>query len=144
MIKKTVLLSLSIATLVFLGVFFALGREDQSLSCLACEVGVVDKKPGEDFDVEITFKNTGTSDGAWSINIAFEGDAWTWAGTSQGLVIKPLRKKTLQWNGIVPENAPLGSTARLIVYYNDSFVPLDWWIHIVSDAELSITKSRLG
>ena len=143
MIKKTVLLSLSIATLVFLMVFFALGEESRSLSCLACDIGVVDKKSGENFDVEITFKNTGTSDGAWSINIALEGEAWTWTGTPQGLVINPSRKKTLKWNGIVPSNAHLGSTARLIVYYNDSFVPLDWWIHIVSGAELSITKSKL-
>ena len=143
MIRKTALLSLSIATLVFLVVFFALGSENQSLSCLACDIGVVHKKSGEHFDVEITFKNTGTSKDAWSVNIAFEGEAWIWTGTTQRLVISPLLKKTLRWSGIVPSDATIGSTARLIVYYNDSFVPLDLWIHINSDAELSITKGRL-
>ena len=76
MIKKTVFLSLSLVTIVFLAGFFALGSESQSLSCSACDIGVVDKKPREGFDVEITFKNSGTSKGTWSVNIAFEGDVW--------------------------------------------------------------------
>jgi hypothetical protein len=33
--------------------------------------------------------------------------------------------------------------ARLIVYYDNSFVPLDWWIHVVPSAELAITSSTL-
>ena len=143
MIKKTVFLSLSLVTIVFLAGFFALGSESQSLSCSACDIGVVDKKPREGFDVEITFKNSGTSKGTWSVNIAFEGDVWIWAGTSQVLVISPSHKKTLMWNGTVPSNAPSDSIARLIVYYNDSVMPLDRWIHIVSGAELSVTESKL-
>jgi hypothetical protein len=49
----------------------------------------------------------------------------------------------LTWSGNTPEDAPIDSTARLIVYYNDSFVPLDWWIHIVSGSELTITFSTV-
>jgi hypothetical protein len=143
MIRKTVLLSLLIAALVFLVGFFVLGSESQSLSYSACDIGVVNKKPREDFDVKITFKNSGTNKGTWSVNIAFEGEVWTWAGTPQVLVISPSQKKTLMWNGTVPSNAPLDSIARLIVYYNDSVMPLDRWIRIVSGAELSVTESKL-
>jgi len=43
----------------------------------------------------------------------------------------------------VPCDAPVDSLARLIVYYNDSFTPLNWWIHVVSNAELTITSSSV-
>lgn len=91
--------------------------------------------------MEITFKNTGKTEGTWSVNVAFEGELWTWNGTSQILTLKPSKTKTLTWNGNVPCNASIGSIARLIVYYNESFMPLNWWIHVVSGAELTITSS---
>ena len=143
MIRKTVLLSLSIATLVFLMVFFALGEESRSLSCLACDIGVVDKKSGENFDVEITFKNTGKTEGTWSVNIAVEDEAWTWCGTPKTLTLKSCHKETLTWNGNVLEDAPIDSMTRLIVYYGDSFEPLNWWIHVIDGAELTITSSTV-
>ena len=115
----------------------------QSLACLACgsDSNVVDKVPCEAFTVKITFKNTGKTEGTWSVNIAFEGESWTWNGTPQILTLKPSKTKTLTWDGNVPCNVPIGSIARLIVYYNDSLASLDWWIHVVSGAELTITSS---
>jgi hypothetical protein len=123
--------------------FSFLGSGKQTLACLACsgDSNVVDKLPCEAFTVEITFKNTGKTEGTWSVNVAFEGELWTWNGTSQILTLKPSKTKTLTWNGNVPCNASIGSIARLIVYYNESFMPLNWWIHVVSGAELTITSS---
>jgi hypothetical protein len=105
--------------------------------------GVVDKIPGSAFAVEIAFKNTGATDGTWSVNIVFEGEKWSWVGTAQTLKLKPYDKKTLTWNGTVPENAPIDSMARLVLYYGDSFVSLEWWIHVVPAAELAITSSTV-
>ena len=51
--------------------------------------------------------------------------------------------RTLTWGGTVQANASVGSVARLVVYYNDSFQALDWWIHVVPGAELSITSSTV-
>lgn len=104
--------------------------------------GVVQKKPGEAFTVKITFKNTGSTKGTWSINVSFE-DGWTWKGNAQTLVLNPNEKETLTWNGNVPLDAPVGSTARLIVYFNNDFKALDWWILVVSDAQLSVVQSEV-
>jgi hypothetical protein len=103
----------------------------------------VEKQPGEAFEVKITFKNDGGTEGNWTINIAFEGDYWTWEGESQSLTLKPCCKKTLHWTGNVPENATADSVARLIVYHDDDFTPLNWWIHIASEAELTIQESQV-
>ena len=65
------------------------------------------------------------------------------SGTPQTLTLKSCKTKTLTWNGDVPCDAPVDSVARLIVYYNDSFVPLDWWVHVISGAELTITSSSV-
>jgi len=105
--------------------------------------GVVDKAPGEAFTVEITFKNTGQAVGSWSVNIAFEGEEWSWSGTPQNLTLRPCHKKTLTWNGNVPEDAPVNSIARLVVYFNGDFAPLDWWIRVVDAAELTIVSSNV-
>lgn len=62
----------------YYGWLFSYKPSNQSLACLACEGedgGVVDKTPCEAFIVKITFKNTGTTEGTWSVNIAFEGEA---------------------------------------------------------------------
>ncbi len=142
MIKKLALLSLAVATLIIMVGFSAVGS-DNPLACLACGGGVVDKAPCEAFTVKITFKNTGETEGTWSVNIAFEGELWTWSGAPQTLTLKPCHWKTLTWNGSVPEDALIDSVARLIVYYNDSFEPLNWWIHVVNSAELTITSSTV-
>jgi hypothetical protein len=142
--KRYVLLSLAVATLVIMVGFLARGSDSQPLACFACGGGgVVDKTQSEAFTVKITFKNTGSAEGTWSVNIAFEGEKWTWTGTSQSLTLKPCKTKTLTWNGTVPSDAPIDSVARLIVYYDNSFVPLDWWIHVVPGAELTITSSTV-
>jgi len=139
--KKVALLCLAAATLIFLVGFSTVDSNNQSLACSACENGVVDKAPCDAFTVKITFKNTGKTEGTWSINTAFEDKAWTWSGTAQTLTLKPSQSKTLSWNGSVPSDAPVDSLARLIVYHNDSSTRLNWWIHVVPGAELTITSS---
>lgn len=143
--KKSILLSLSIAVLIAVVSFSALGLNSQSFTTLACdsEGGVVDKTPSEAFKVKIVFKNTGKTEGTWSVNVAFEGESWTWNGTPQILTLKPSKTKILAWNGTVPLDAPIDSVARLVVYYNDSFTALDWWIHVIPGAELAITSSSV-
>ena len=106
-----------------------------------CEEDVVHKAAGDAFTVKITFKNTGETEGIWSVNIAFEDSSWSQTGTPQNLNLQPEETKTLAWNGVVPANAAVGSTARLVVYYDGSFKALNWWIHVVSGAELTIKSS---
>jgi hypothetical protein len=143
--KKFALLSLALITIIVTLGFSSMGSDNESLACLACDDcgGVVDKAACEGFTVKITFRNTGKAEGTWSVNIAFEDEAWSWSGTPKTLTLKPCHKKTLTWNGTVPEDAPIDSIARLIVYYDDSFEPLDWWIHIIDGAELAITSSTV-
>ncbi|MEM3673058.1 MAG: hypothetical protein QW468_02370 [Candidatus Bathyarchaeia archaeon] len=142
--KKIILFTLAVATLIIMAFFAASGSNGQQLVCLACcSKGVVDKTPCETFIVKIYFKNTGQSVGTWYVNIAFEGELWTWSGIPQILTLESNQRKTLTWNGTVPCDAPIGSVARLIVYYNDSFTALDWWIHVVPNAELTITSSAV-
>jgi hypothetical protein len=142
--KKFTLLPLAVAMLLVAAGFSATGQNTYSAICFACEEkGVVDKAPCETFTVTIGFKNTGSTEGTWSINVAFEGEEWTWSGTPQTLTLKPFKARTLTWNGTVPCDAPIDSVARLIVYYNDSFARLDWWVHVVSGAELAITSSTV-
>ena len=116
---------------------------DELSACLPSCSGVIDKAPGCAFTVEIVFENTGSSEDTWSVNIAFEGENWFWSGAPQNLTLKPSRSKTLTWNGNVPVNATVGSVARLVVYYGDSYKALDWWIHVVPNSELSITSSNV-
>jgi hypothetical protein len=93
--------------------------------------------------VEIVFKNTGSTVGNWSVNVAFEGEKWTWKDAPQNLTLKASQTKALTWNGKVPEDAPIDSVARLVVYYDDSFIALNWWIHVVPAAELAIASSSV-
>ena len=95
--KKFALLSLALVTLIVTLGFSSGGSDDQSLACLACGGGVVDKTPCEDFTVRIRFKNTGKTEGTWSVNIAFEGEAWSWSGMPKTLTLKPCHKETLIW-----------------------------------------------
>jgi hypothetical protein len=141
MAKKYTLLLIPVIILLILVANFSATSTGASLSFVHEANRVVDKTPNAAFTVKITFKNTGTSSGSWSVNIAFEGDSWSWKGAPQTLTLTPDSTNTLAWDGTVPGNAPINSMARLVVYYNDSFKPLDWWIHVVSGAELTITSS---
>jgi cytochrome c oxidase assembly protein Cox11 len=143
MAKKKYALLLLLVMLAVVVVNFAVTNASNSLTCSTNDDGVVDKAQGDAFTVKVTFENTGKTDGNWSINITFEGANWTWAGTAQNLTLKPGSTKTLTWNGNVPANATINSVARLVVYYNDSYKALDWWIHVVPGAELSITSSTV-
>jgi hypothetical protein len=144
MAKKYALLAL-VAVLVVVAVSFSV--TDTGNSALAfvsnCQDGVVDKAAGDDFTVTITFKNTGKTEGTWSVNIAFEDETWSQVGTPQNLTLEPGETKTLTWNGVVPANATVGSVARLVVYYDDGFKALNWWIHVVPGAELTIKSSTV-
>lgn len=75
--------------------------------------------------------------------MAFEGDFWIWEGVPKNLVLPSGASETLTWQGIVPEDARVDSVARLVVYYDDHFKSLSWWLHVVSSAELDITSSSV-
>jgi hypothetical protein len=141
--KLTLILSALAISFIIAARISTAGSCDQLLPYLPSCNGVVDKAPNGAFTVEIAFKNTGTTDGSWSVNVAFEGEKWNWNGTPQNITLRPNHSKTLTWNGTVPANAPIDSVARLIVYYGDSYKPLDWWIHVVPCAELTITSSTV-
>ena len=102
---------------------------------------IVEKVQGEVFTVEIGFKNTGKNEGVWNISIVFEGEHWSQIGNSQYLELEPSEEKIVSWTGIVPIDAPLDSVARLVVYFEDSFKPLNWWIYVIPGAELTIKSS---
>ena len=143
MVKKYALLLVPIIALLILVANLSAASVSASLSFVPEVDCVVDKTPYAALTVKITFNNTGTSNGSWSVNIAFEGNSWSWNGTPQTLTLTPGSTKTLVWNGTVPGTAPINSIARLVVYYDDSFKPLDWWIHVVSSAKLAITSSTV-
>jgi hypothetical protein len=105
------------------------------------DCSTVDKAAGDAFTVKIEFANTGKTTGTWSVNIAFEDSVWSQSGTPKNLTLTPGQTETLVWDGFVPDNATIGSIARLVVYYDDSCKPLNWWIHVVQGAELSIKSS---
>jgi hypothetical protein len=142
MAKRYALLFL-IAVLVVVVVNFSVTDTSNALTFAHTQDGVVNKAPGAAFTVKITFKNTGETDGNWSVNIAFEDSSWVQVGTPQNLTLKSGNTETLTWNGIVPANATINSVARLVVYYDDSFKPLNWWIRVVPGAELTIKSSTV-
>jgi hypothetical protein len=114
------------------------------VECSSQEKGVVEKARGDSFTASVVFQNTGRAEGSWSVNVAFEGETWSWQGTPKNLTLGADGKKTLVWNGLVPTNASVNSIARLVVYYGDSFTALDWWIRVVPDAELTIKSSNVS
>ena len=143
MAKKYALLFL-VAVLVVVIINFSVSDTSNSLVFASNQQdGVVDKAAGDAFTVKITFKNTGKTEGNWSVNIAFEDQSWSQVGTPQNLMLKPGKTETLTWNGVVPDNATIGSMARLVVYYDDSFEALNWWIKVAPDAELTIKSSTV-
>jgi hypothetical protein len=133
-----------VAVLLFVVMGFTASDTGSSL-VFACDHDndVVDKAAEGAFTVRIEFQNTGETEGTWSVNIAFEDSSWSWAGTAQILTLQPEEAETLIWNGFVPANASIDSMARLVVYYDDYFKALDWWIHVVSGAELTIQSSTV-
>src|SRR3972149_1333185 len=142
MAKKYFALLLMVVLLI-VAVNLSVTNATNSLTCTNNGDGVVDKAQGDAFTVKIAFKNTGKTAGNWSVNTVFEGASWSWVGTPQNLTLNPGSTKTLTWTGTVPANATINSVARLVVYYNDSFKTLDWWIHVVPGAELSIQSSSV-
>jgi hypothetical protein len=143
MAKKYALLFL-VAVLVVVVVNFSVADTGNSLVFAHNQQDcVVDKAAGDAFTVKITFKNTGKTKGNWSVNIAFEDNSWTQVGTPQSLTLEAGQTETLTWDGLVPANATVGSVARLVVYYDDSFQALNWWIHVVPGAELTIKSSSV-
>jgi len=141
--KVALPLSVIVAFLIIMGFSSRVGLGEQFPACAPSCTGVVDKAPGGSFVVEIAFKNTGATEGTWSVSAAFEGEKWIWSGTAQNLTLKPSSTKTLTWTGNVPLNASIDTVARLITYYDDSYKSLNWWIHVVPSAELSITSSTV-
>jgi hypothetical protein len=141
MAKKYALLFL-VAVLVVVIINFSVSDTGSSLVFANNQnCSTVEKAAGDAFTVKITFKNTGKTEGTWSVNIAFEDDSWSQVGTPQNLTLQPGQTETLTWNSVVPANATVGSVARLVVYYDDSFKALNWWIQVVPGAELTIKSS---
>jgi hypothetical protein len=135
-------LLLLFAVLTVVIVYFAISDTGGSLVFAHHhDSNTIEKAIGNDFRVKIQFKNTGKSEGTWNVNIAFEDSSWPKVGIPQNLTLTPGQTETLVWEGIVPEEATIGSVARLVVYYNDSFKALNWWIHVVPGAELTIKSS---
>ncbi|MGD8564915.1 MAG: hypothetical protein PVF96_01020 [Candidatus Bathyarchaeota archaeon] len=139
--KKKPIITLLIVSMVIVLNFTTGNSKNSGLTCSACDNGVVEKKPGETFIVKINFRNSGSTKGVWSVNIAFESESWSWTGTPHILSLRSDCRKTLIWDGTIPNNIQIGSIARLVVYYNDSHQPLNWWIHVINGAELSISSS---
>lgn len=148
--RKTRCLSASILTIIVaVALLYMLSTSTSTKAALIVqcepEKNVVDKKQSEAFNVNVTFKNTGDTNGTWNVNVAFEGESdWSWKGTPQMLTLKPSETTTLTWMGNVPTEAEVGSTARLIVYFNDDFLPQNWWIHVIAGAELKIVSSEVS
>jgi hypothetical protein len=143
MAKRYALLFL-VAVLVVVAVNFSVTETSSPLVFAHDQQdGTVDKVAGDAFTVKITFKNTGKTEGSWGVNIAFEDEVWSQVGVSQNLTLESGETETLTWNGAVPANATVGSVARLVVYYDDSFKALNWWIHVVPGSELTIESSSV-
>jgi hypothetical protein len=140
--KKLIIIILSVLTLLVLFNLSFTSANDV-LEVKEKTGKVVEKIQGETFTVEIDFKNIGKNDGTWNINIVFEGDYWSQEGVAQNIELKPNEEKKLTWTSNVPNNAPINTLARLVVYYEDSFIALNWWILVTPDAELAITSSCL-
>jgi len=141
--SKHAMLIVTIAMMALVALNFALAGAAENMTISAQDKGVVGKTRGAAFTVTITFQNTGSTDGSWTVNVVFEGDSWNWKGTDKTLTLSANEQKTLTWNGAVPTNAAINSIARLVVYYNGSFKALDWWIQVVPNAVLSIQSSSV-
>lgn len=140
-LKKKLSLIVFSAVLLIIMFNFSFTNATDPLEFSEKRFEIVEKVQGEIFTVEIGFKNTGKNEGKWNISIVFEGELWSQIGNSQYLELEPNEEKIMSWTGIVPTDAPLDSVARLVVYFEDSFKPLNWWIYVVPGAELTIKSS---
>jgi hypothetical protein len=140
--KKYAILCLTI-TLIIAMASFSLTQATDTLSFTNNDNGVAHKTKGETFTVKLNVKNTGDNAGNFSINVTFEGEAWSWTGIQKNVTLGAGETKLLTWDGKVPNDAKVGSVARLIAYYDDSFKALNWWIHVSSGSELTITSSAV-
>ena len=140
-VTALIILSLSTPLLKNFGSF----KEHSSGTLIvhASSSGTVNKHPGDPFTVTVTFKNVGDERGTWSVNVDFE-DGWVWKGTPKTITLDPGETITCTWNGNVPNDAPPGSTARLVVYYDDSYEPQDWWIYVLAGAQLDIISCSVS
>lgn len=116
--------------------------EDLTLTCSGS--GVIHKTKGDSFTVKLTVQNTGDTEGNFSVNVTFEGDSWNWKGTQKTFTLEAGESKQLVWEGSVPKNAQIDTTARLVAYYDEQFKALNWWIHVVSPSNLSIISSYVN
>lgn len=142
--KHVLMFTLAAVVLVVVVLNFSSAGADNSVVLSSQEKGVVEKNQGDSFTVTVDFRNTGKAEGSWSVNVAFEGDGWSWQGTPKSLTLDADGKQTLVWNGVVPANASINSVSRLVVYYGDSFKALDWWVRVVPAAELTIRSSNVS
>ena len=140
---QNALLFVSLTLLIVVLLNLAVVAASGNMAISSQDKGVVQKNRGDSFTVSITFQNTGSSDGSWTVNVVFEGDSWNWKGTDKSLTLNSNEKKPLVWTGTVPSNAPVNSIARLVVYYDGSFKALDWWIQVVPNAVLSVQSSNV-
>lgn len=139
--KKKLILIVILALLITSIINLSFTNATEPLKFNEKQKEVVKKVQGETFTVEIEFKNIGRTEGQWSVNIVFEGEEWFQKGNSKNLELKPNQRETLSWTGTVPPDAPINTVARLVVYYEDSFKALNWWIQVVPGAELAIKSS---
>ena len=127
--SKYAMILVSAALLAVVVLNFAVAGATENMTITSQNNGVVLKNKGDSFTVSITFQNTGSTDGSWTVNVVFEGN-WVWKGTDKSLLtLNANEKKTLVWTGTVPNNVPtIFFIARLVVYYGDGYKVLDWWI----------------
>jgi hypothetical protein len=140
--SKYAMIAVAVALLTVVGLNFAVAGAADNMTVSSQNTGVVLKSKGDSFTVSVTFQNTGTTDGSWTVTAVFEGD-WTWKGTAKSLTLNVNEKKTLVWTGTVPNNAAVNSIARLVVYYDNGYKALDWWIQVASNAQLSVQSSSV-
>ncbi len=141
--KKYVLLCLAVMLAVVMA-SFSLTQATDDILFTSNNSGTVNKDKGEAFTVKLNVKNTGEDKGEFSVNVTFEADSWTWKGTQKTITLNAGETKQLTWDGKVPSDAKAGSVARLIVYYDDSYKALDWWIYVSANSELSIISSSVS
>jgi hypothetical protein len=139
--KKVSLIVFLVAMLIVVILYLPSTTANDSLEFTEKSNKVVEKVRGEAFIVEIEFKNTGKDAGKWNVNIVFEGESWNQKGESRNLELEPNEEKKLKWEGVVPVDAQINSIARLVVYYEDSFKVLNWWIQVIPGAQLTIKSS---
>jgi len=72
--KKYALFAFSIILLIII-INFSVTSASDSVVLTSHGNGVVDKEAGDAFKVEVSFKNTGNTQGSWSVSVVFEGSS---------------------------------------------------------------------